>query len=288
MSILVLGAGGMAGHVVTTYLREQGFEVETLSATHALDKQTHLIDVTDTKKFKAFLQTKTYDVVVNCIGLLVKPSDEHKDLAVYINAYLPRLLEAHYQHTPTKVIHISTDGVFSSKNPPYIEQSAYDTDTFYGRTKALGEIINDKDLTLRMSIMGPDRYADGTGLFHWFYGQTGQISGYTNAIWHGITTIQLAKGIKEAIDQKISGVCHLVPKKPISKFELLKLCKEVFKRDDIEVSPAKGAVDFDGTLAVTRKDFQPKVPDYRTMIYDMKIWIKDHPELYGHYQNQSS
>jgi len=273
----------MAGHVVSLYLRENGFTVDTLSAHNILDKDTWLVDVRDIEKLKKILDAKQYDVVVNCIGLLVKESDEKKDLAIYINSFLPHLLEGHYKNSETKIIHISTNGVFSSKNPPYKEDSKYDGESFYGRSKALGEIINSKDLTFRLSIIGPDMKEDDTSLFNWFFRQKGEIQGYTNVIWNGITTLELAKSIKAAIEQNLIGLYHLVPKDSISKFDLLQLFKRVFERNDIKITPAEGLA-LDTTLTNTRKDFNYQIPDYKTMIYGLKDWIKDHPKLYKHYE----
>ena len=282
MKVLVLGAGGMAGHVVSLYLRENGFTVDTLSAKNALDKDTFLVDVTDTQKLKDMLAAKQYNVVINCIGLLVKQSEARKDLAAYLNAYLPHFLENYYADTETKVIHLSTDCVFSGKNPPYREDSKYDGESFYDRSKALGEVINDKDLTFRMSIIGPDMNQAGVGLFNWFYKQTGEISGYTTAIWSGITTVELAKGIKAAIEQNLTGLYHLVPQTNISKYDLLGLFKEVFGRQDIDIKPT-GDIKLDKTLINTRKDFSFAVADYKVMIEEMRDWIAAHQDIYQHY-----
>lgn len=283
MKVLVLGATGMAGHVVSLYLQESGINVTTVSAHNSLDQNTHLVDVTDIEKLQAFLDDNQYDIVINCIGLLVKQSNEKKDLAVYLNAYLPHFLERYYADSKTKIIHISSNGIFSSKNPPYTEDSAYDGESFYGRSKALGELLNAKDLTIRLSIIGPELNQEGTSLFNWFYHQTGEISGYTNVLWNGITTLELAKAIKAAIEQNLVGVYHLVPDETISKFELLRLLKEVFDRKDIHVNPVKGA-HLDGTLVSTRKDFAYQVADYKTMIADMKTWIDGHSNLYKQYE----
>jgi dTDP-4-dehydrorhamnose reductase len=253
MKILVLGAGGMAGHVISLYLRENGHEV---------DKETLLVDVMKLDRLESVLTAKDYDVVVNCIGLLVKASDEHRDKAAFLNAFLPNFLEARYKDSATRVIHLSTDCVFSGKNPPYQESSPYDGEIFYDRSKALGEIINDKDLTFRMSIIGPDMQKNGSGLFNWFYAQSGEISGYTRAIWSGVTTIELAKGIDA---------------------ELLGTFKDVFARDDITIKADNTAVTLDKTLINTRTDFNYTVPDYRQMVEEMKAWITQHKEHYEHY-----
>lgn len=282
MNILVLGAGGMAGHVVATHLSESGYGVTTVSAKNKLNKDTILLDVTNTTELRRLLESSNFDVVINCIGVLIKQSESRKDLASYLNAYLPHFLENFYENSNTRVIHLSTDCVFSGKNAPYYENSPYDGETFYDRSKALGEIINSKDLTLRMSIMGPDIQENGVGLFNWFYAQSGTINGYEKAIWNGITTIELARGIESAIDQRLTGLYHLVPNENISKYALLNLFAKIFNKSDISISPDI-SVEQDKTLVNSRTDFSYSVPSYATMIEDMKTWIKNHQDLYGHY-----
>lgn len=273
----------MAGHVVSLYLREEGFDVKTLSARNKLDENTTLLDVTNPEDLKNYLNNNKFDVVVNCIGLLIKQSEERKDLAVYLNSYLPHFLENYYKDSKTKIIHLSTDCVFSGKNPPYKEDSWFDGELFYDRSKALGEIINDKDLTFRMSIIGPDMQEDGVGLFNWFYAQSGEVFGYTKAVWNGITTIELAKAIKVAIEKNLTGLYQLVPSGNITKYNLLQLFKKEFNRNDITISP-KEEVALDKTLVNTRKDFNFKVSEYPDMIKEMRMWIEKHNNLYRHYK----
>lgn len=282
-TVLVLGSGGMAGHVVSLYLREKEYQVSTLSARNALDKNTVLLDVTQKLELEDYLKSNSFDVVVNCIGLLVKQSEEKKDLAVYLNSYLPHYLETFYSNSNTKLIHLSTDCVFSGKRGPYTEKSQYDGELFYDRSKALGEVINDKDLTFRMSIVGPDTQENGDGLFNWFYKQTGEISGYSKTIWNGITTIELAKGIDVAINNNLTGLYHLTPKENISKYELLKLFKKEFNRNDIIIK-ANSEITSDKTLINSRTDFEFEVSDYPEMISEMHEWIDSHKEQYKHYE----
>lgn len=279
MKILVLGASGMAGHVVASYLLERQYDVDTLSGRNAFDKNTTLLDLTDKAAFENFLSINAYDAIINCVGILVNQSEERKDLASYLNGFLPHFLERKYQSTKTKIIHISTDCVYSGSNPPYTETSPCDGTSFYDRSKALGEIDNNKDLTFRMSIIGPEIQESGTGLFHWFMKQTSSIHGYTNAIWSGITTLELAKGIEAALKQDISGIYHLVPTKNISKYDLLQLFKSTFDKD-IDVQPGQTAVPIDKTLINTRTDFNFYIPDYETMISDMRDWMAYHKTLY--------
>jgi dTDP-4-dehydrorhamnose reductase len=282
MNILLLGASGMAGHVITLYLREAGHTVDTLAATQRLDKQTKLLDVTDERRLGAFLDKHVYDVVVNCVGLLVTPSEEHKELAVRINALLPRFLEHRYAHTPTRVVHLSTDGVFSGKAEAYEEDAPCDGGTFYGRTKALGELTNDKDVTIRMSIIGPTLHKEGGGLFNWFLQQGGgEVSGYTNVSWCGVTTLELAKAIAYVLEHKVAGICHVAPVEGISKYDLLVLLKTVFQRDTT-VKPAEGQ-GINTKLVSVRADFTHRTPSYPEMVQELKAWIESHKELYPHY-----
>lgn len=283
--ILVLGASGMAGHVIASHLSEQGYSVDTVSGSKKLNDSTILINVLDIAALQVFLSSRTYDTVINCIGMLVKDSELNKDRAVFLNSYLPHFLEKYYEKSSTRVIHLSTDCVFSGKNAPYKESAWYDGELFYDRTKALGEINNQKDLTFRMSIIGPDLNKDGIGLFNWFYSQTGTISGYSRAIWTGVTTIELARAIEAAMKQNLTGLYHLVPDKNISKFELLELFKLVFVRDDIYIDEDT-SISLDKTLVRTRTDFDYKVKDYKQMIIDMKEWIDDHEGFYPHYRKK--
>jgi len=280
--ILVLGAGGMAGHVISSHLKEVGYDVTTVSAHNKLDDKTVLIDVTDQAAFNKYLDANQFDIVINSIGILVQMSEDRKDLSSYLNSYLPHSLEERYKDSATKVIHLSTDCVFSGKNAPYSENSPYDGELFYDRSKALGEIINNKDLTFRMSIIGPDMQKNGIGLFNWFYNQTGEIGGYTKAIWNGITTIELAKAIDAAIQQKVTGLYNLVPNGNISKYELLKLFKISFERNDITIKE-NPALSLDKTLVNNRTDFNFSIPEYPKMINEMQNWVSTHASLYPHY-----
>lgn len=280
----MLGAGGMAGHLIALYLREQGYAVDTLSATNPLDSKTYLMDVTDQKRFKNFLSTHHYDAVINCIALLVKPSEEHKDLAVYLNSYLPHVLESQYKDSKTKVIQIGSDGVFSGEQAPYDEDALPDGTSFYGRTKALGELDNSKDLTFRLSINGPDMRPDAPGLCNWFLTQKdAEIFGYTNVMWSGVTTLELAKAIKAAIEQNLTGVYHLAPEDTISKYDLLQLLQASFDRRDVAIKPSEGSL-VGTTLTSKRNDFKYQVPDYKTMISDVKKWVDAHLKIYKHYE----
>ena len=282
MKILVLGASGMIGHMVATYLIEKGHTVDTLSMNIPLNDKTVILDIMDKNAFEDFLSKNEYEIIINSAGVLIEQSEKQKDVATYMNSFLPHFLENRYKDSNTKIIHLSTDCVFSGKNAPYREDSVYDGELFYDRTKALGEIINDKDLTFRMSTVGPEIQKDGVGLLNWFLGQHGQIFGYKNAIWSGVTTLELARGIDAAITQNLKGLYHFVPNTSIAKYDLLCLFKEIFKKDDVSIEPKEAGVVADKTLINSRKDFNFEVSDYRTMITQMQEWVLNHKEMY-HY-----
>jgi dTDP-4-dehydrorhamnose reductase len=278
--VAVLGGTGMAGHVVATYLEEQGHDVYIISRSAPTGKKSQPIEATDFTALEQWLRRVGPDVVINCIGILQKQADAQPHLAVLINAYLPRWMENMYRNTDTRIIHLSTDCVFSGRRGSYTEKDKPDGDTMYDRSKALGEIDNDKDLTFRMSIIGPDCNEKGTGLFHWFMGQTGEIRGYSRAIWNGITTIHLARAIDSAIQQNLTGLYQLVCKEPIDKYHLLLLFQQTFHTSNVRIVPFDGFA-VDKSLVNTRTDFAFDVEPYPKQVREMYDWIHVHRSLYG-------
>ncbi len=279
--VLVLGAQGMLGHVVVKTFEQNGDDVLGIALSKYADNIIAM-DVTS-PAFDRFLFINRFDVVVNCIGILNQFAEQNPALAIYLNSYLPHKLERFYADTDTKVIQPSTDCVFAGNTGPYAESSFPDGRTFYDRSKALGELSNEKDVTLRMSIVGPDINPNGIGLFHWFMRQKGQISGYKNAMWTGITTIELARGMVDAVNQNLSGLYHYVPSHNISKYAMLLLFAEIFEKTDVEIVPQEEPR-IDKSLVNTRTDFSHRIPDYREMFLDMKQWIAKHAELYPYDQ----
>lgn len=155
-----------------------------------------------------------------------------------------------------------------------------DADDIYGRSKALGEVVNDKDLTLRTSIIGPELKTNGEGLFHWFMNQTGQVNGYQTAIWGGVTTLELAKAVDEAIQKKKTGLIQLSNGVGISKYELLHLFKKIWNKN-IEILPYNGN-GINKSIACSER-FDYKVPSYEQMLVEQYEWMQNHQELYKQY-----
>lgn len=285
MKIAVLGATGMAGHVICLYFQEKGHNVTAISRRPFLHANNNiLLDVHNISELEKILLKEKFSAIINCIGVLNQNAENNKADAIYLNSYLPHYLVQILRNTDTKLIQMSTDCVFSGKTGGYRENSLPDGQSYYDRTKAFGEINDKKNLTFRNSIIGPDMQEKGIGLFNWFMKQDKPICGYNKAIWTGVTTLTLAKAMEAALQDNLIGLYNLVNNKNISKFELLKLFNKYFKENSIQISENDKVV-IDKSLINTRTDFSFHVPDYEIMIAEMKIWIDEHKELYPHYFN---
>jgi dTDP-4-dehydrorhamnose reductase len=282
MKILVLGATGMAGHLISIYFQEAGHNVTAFSRRKFKYCNNINGDITDFAFLKKLITEGYYDAVINAIGILNKEAEARKDLAVLVNSYLPHYLCDITRDMKTRIIHMSTDCVFSGKTGGYNETSLRDGETFYDRTKALGELENNKHLTFRNSIIGPDLKKNGIGLFNWFMKQNDSIKGYTNAIWTGVTTVTLAKAMEKALEENLIGLYNLVNNECISKYDLLKLFNKHLKNDAVTILPSY-EVEANKSLINNRNDFSFKVPSYEQMVVEMKEWIENHQELYLHY-----
>ncbi len=282
MKYLVMGARGMAGHVISQYLYENGHEVLGFDR----NKVTHCPSVAGDAKDKDFvvdiIKNGNFDSVINCIGILNQAAEDNKELAVYLNSYFPHFLADVTKDMKTNVIHMSTDCVFSGKKGNYTEKDFRDGETFYDRTKALGELDDNKNLTLRNSIVGPDINPNGIGLFGWFMKQQGKIKGYSKAMWTGQTTLQLAKTMEYATKTGATGLFNMVYSQPISKYDLLRLFNKYMRNNEIEIEKVDGIV-ADKSLVRTNFNMDYLIPDYETMVSEMAQWIGVHKELYPHY-----
>lgn len=283
--IIVLGSSGMAGHVISLFFENlnEKYNVITVARSSSFIKPTILLDVSNFSTLERLLEDVKPDFIINCIGLLNQNAENHPDRSILINSYLPRFLEVITKNTKCKVIHISTDCVFAGDKGSYHESDFTDGRGVYAQSKALGEIKNSKDLTIRTSIIGPELNENGIGLFHWFSMQEGQVKGYTNAYWSGVTTLQLAKSIHYLIDQKVSGLFHLTNSEKISKYDLILLFKEVFSSSTISDIIPFDDYKVDKSLVNTRKDVHLIVPGYSEMIWTMKKFIGSNSSLYSHY-----
>lgn len=275
MRILVLGKTGMLGHVVYNYFKENDYEVfgtTTKEGTLQYDAYNNL------EKIEDIITEIKPDVIVNCIGILNQVCEDNKVLAVKLNSLLPHYLDSLSTKYNFKFIHISTDCVYEGTKGKYDESSQPDATSFYGRSKALGEVKNTNSVTLRTSIVGPDANPKGIGLFQWFMNQENTVGGYTKVIWTGVTTIELAKQIEVAIKNNLTGLNHVVNNDFISKKDLLELFKKYFNKN-IEITNNDKVIS-EKTLIKTDASYNFDVPSYEKMVEEMRDWVIAHQELY--------
>lgn len=273
----------MAGHQISLYLQEQGYDVTgfALEKSKLLNKSIEG-DATDFPKLKEIIQNGKYDTVINCIGVLNQFAENNHSLAVMLNSYLPHFAAQAANEVGAQVIHMSTDCVFSGARGQYTEDDFPDGTTFYDRSKALGELNDDINITLRNSIVGPDINQKGIGLLNWFMQQEGEINGFTGAIWTGQTTLQLAKTMEVAALERATGLYNTVPRESITKYDLLRLFNQYFRDNRLTVHPVEG-VTANKSLKRTRYDFSYEIPDYEQMVAEAAKWTFDHKNLYPHY-----
>lgn len=278
--ILILGSSGMLGHIVYHYLNETGkYCIVDTSFPMKANQSSNILNATNKLVVEEYILTTKPDVVVNCIGILIKGSQNDPSNAIYLNSFLPHQLSKLMLEAGGKLIHVSTDCVFSGEKGNYVETDFKDARDIYGLSKALGEVVNGVDLTLRTSIIGPQIQNNSEGLFHWFMKQTGEVKGFTQTFWGGVTTLELSKVIDSAIEQNLTGLQHITNSTKISKFELIKLLKEIWNRENIRIIPDTDSIS-DKSLLSIRNDFDYQVPSYEQMLMDLKGWIDSHQNLY--------
>jgi len=217
--ILILGSTGMAGHIVEKYFKEKGkYEITTLNRKD--------VDMSDLYEFDLVLSKIEKDIIINCVGIL-KPAG---DLEAYakINVCLPRYLEMHSKLNDCKIIHLSTNCVF--KGGSNKAEDIPDGTDLYGISKALGEINDKYNLTIRTSITGPElNKTRFYNLFNWFmYNTPEEVTGYNDAVWNGVSTLQLAMFIDECIENKRTGLIHYYTKETVNKAQFLKDLNEIY------------------------------------------------------------
>ncbi|MFI3221235.1 MAG: SDR family oxidoreductase [Methylococcales bacterium] len=248
MRILVLGASGMLGNAVFRYFSERT-EVETFGTLRSAKMLTffnpslhrQLLTAVDVENFDSlslvFAHIKP-DVVINCIGLVKQLALANDPLyALPINAMLPHRLARLSDMVGARLIHVSTDCVFSGTRGGYSENDFADADDLYGRSKYLGEVVDCPHVvTLRTSIIGYE-LSSNQGLVMWFLAQQGTVKGYTKAIFSGVPTVELARVIAEFVlpNASLQGLYH-VASAPINKYELLLLLAGQYKKS-IDIIP---------------------------------------------------
>jgi dTDP-4-dehydrorhamnose reductase len=236
MRVLVLGASGMLGHAACrTFSRR--FEVWTASRTR-LDADPRLwsflgrphcrseIDCTLHGVVERLLDECRPRVVLNCLGIVKqRPEAEDPELAIAVNALFPHRLARACNERGAKLLHVSTDCVFSGRRGLYTESDIPDPVDLYGKSKLLGEVVAPPHLTIRTSMIGRQLFGEHS-LLEWLRSRKGgEVEGFTRAVFSGLTTLELARVIAELIEMNErspgpSGLYH-VASEPISKYDLI-------------------------------------------------------------------
>ena len=237
MRLLILGGSGMLGHQLWRGLHEQHETWVTLRrpvadfAAHNLFDEAKAIqvdDITDDTALDQVLGQAKPDAVINCVGL-IKQHDEASDeaLAMRVNAEFPHRLAKRCGETGARLIHFSTDCVFAGTKGNYTEDDPADATDLYGQSKHRGEVTGPQCVTLRTSVIGHE-LGTNLALLDWFISQQSQtVNGFKKAIYSGFTTLEMARIIERILTRhpRLSGMWH-VASEPISKFDLLQLCRE--------------------------------------------------------------
>jgi dTDP-4-dehydrorhamnose reductase len=279
--ILIIGSHGMAGHIIKMILSEsEKFLIFDIARSNEFGEVSYQLDVTDFDRLKSLIIDLEPDYTINCIGILNKDAENNPSKAILINSYLPHFLAEICEKINKKLIHISSDCVFSGHKGNYKESDQKDGIGYYAQTKALGEIDYGNNLTIRSSIIGPELKVNGIGLLHWFLNQKDDIDGYTNVMWSGVSTIQLAKFILNIIiESDITGIIHLTNNKKISKYDILIMFKILFNKDNLIINKFD-KIKTDKSVISTRLDFINSVPSYYEMFFEMKEWVLKNKNIY--------
>jgi dTDP-4-dehydrorhamnose reductase len=280
LKILVLGATGMLGHKLIQGLSKDYEVTGTIRRDSSVFKkipifsETNLIGNIDGYKISTIddaIKELDPDVVINCIGI-VKQLKEAQDpvKSIIINSLFPNQLADICVSKNIRLIHYSTDCVFSGRKGKYVETDFPDADDLYGRTKFLGELNQSGCLTLRTSIIGRE-LVTAHSLIEWFLSQEGKsVNGFTKAIFSGLTTNSHANIVKKIIGgyPDLEGLYHLAGD-PISKYELLTIVKKQYGLS-IRINPDEHEVS-DRSLSVAKfkSDTEIVIPSWLEMIKEM-------------------
>lgn len=283
MKVLVLGASGMLGNAMIRVLSENTawqvhgtVRAESSKRLFRADIAERLLSGVDVEHYDsllhAFIRVRP-DVVINCVGLIKQLADAEDPLqAIPINALLPHRLSSLCELSGARLVHMSTDCIFSGDKGGYRESDPSDAQDLYGRSKFLGEVAYPHTVTLRTSIIGHELQS-AHGLVGWFLSQQECCNGFTRAIFSGMPTVVLAQIVRDVVIPRndLYGVYH-VAAQPISKFDLLKLIADVYGKS-IKVIPDDQFV-IDRSLNADRFEVATGyvAPDWRSLIKLMHLY----------------
>jgi dTDP-4-dehydrorhamnose reductase len=238
--IFLFGGSGMLGSMVLCYLSRTGqYEIhvfvrrDDFNVPYQEDLYIHQLDNLidpDGKELKKYFFDIKPSYAINCVGLIKQKVSSELEY-IRVNALLPHYLNDLCRSVKSKLIHFSTDCVFTGEKGFYSEIELPDASDMYGRSKLLGEVVSNGALTLRTSIVGPELYSN-TSLLEWFLSRDHAVSGFTHAIFSGLTTLEISKIVHRIMCQAsdLSGLYHL-SMDPVSKHDLLCIIRDAFNHN---------------------------------------------------------
>ena len=289
MKILILGGDGMIGHKMAQVLSAQNHEI-IISVREKRDLTLKSVSSKSKVFFNDFLKDNILDflvkvnpdVIINAIGVTIRRGAKKKvSDTIYLNSLFPHQISNWALAFKKRLIHFSTDCVFSGSEGSYLEDTTLDALDYYGKTKGLGEINSISSLTIRSSMIGPELF-NKTELFEWIINnKEKEIKGFSKAFYSGVTTVYMARLLADLIDnhKNLSGIYN-VASKPISKFELLHLINDNFDlgliiNDDKTVISNK-------TLNASKieKEIGLQPPSWDELIFELKKDYMNFIDLY--------
>lgn len=259
--VLILGGAGMLGHKLAQHFRDRFETFVTTRASRSSYERFDLapperlltgVDANDFDSVVRAVAAARPDVVVNAVGIIKQqPAARDPIVSLSVNSLFPHRLAALCSAAGARLVHVSTDCVFSGRRGGYREADAPDAEDLYGRSKLLGEVDAPGALTLRTSIIGRELQS-AYGLVEWFLSQAGgRVQGYTRAVFSGLPTLALARLVAEVIERHpdLHGLYH-VSADPIDKCSLLRLLRDAYGVE-VEIEPSDG-VEIDRSLDSSR------------------------------------
>jgi len=271
MKIYVFGYKGMLGRYVYTYLKSKDFNVVGLSRKNIDISDIYCED--DLNSILHYEGVEKNDVIINCAGIIKSViNDNDIQSIIIVNSLFPHYLNNVSKKEGYKLIHVTTDCVFSGKDGLYLEHSPHDCTDVYGKTKSLGEPNN--CTVIRTSIIG-EEINRTRSLMEWVKSMKDKtVDGYTNHIWNGLTCLQLAKIFEDIIVNKKYwyGVRHLFSPKIISKYDLIKSISNIYNLN-ITINPIELSLKCARSLSTNYPDTSFIIPDINDQIKEQHDFI---------------
>lgn len=284
MRVLILGGDGMLGHQLLLNLQKSHrvrvtlrLNMDSYQQYHSFDQHNSYfgIDVRIETDVVRILSDFQPEVVINAVGIVKQRKAAQEAIpSLEINALFPHRLAKLCKAVNVRMIHFSTDCVFSGFKGKYTEEDPSDAMDLYGKSKYLGEVQDSHCITLRTSIIGLE-LARKTGLIEWFLAQKGSIKGFKRAIYSGLSTQEMSRVIETVLVNypNLSGVWH-VASDAINKYELLKTFSTMLGRDDIHIEEDENFVcDRSLMCSAFNNVTGYKAPKWEDMLWELAVQV---------------